>query len=232
MAGDSLDARLDGLAALAEPVRRRLYRFVVTHPEPVSRDVAAEGIGVARHVAKFHLDRLVSAGLLQVEYRRPPGRRGPGAGRPTKLYSRSPQSIEVTVPERRYELAARFLAAAVTDTDRAQTGAAEALGQVARNAGRALGEDARRRAGARPSRAQLLVSARAVLDDHGYDTRKTAAGVTMVNCPFAALAADYTELVCGMNLDFVNGLLVGLAIPKVAARLDPGPDRCCVVLAP
>ena len=74
MNGESLGDRLARLAALAEPARRRLYDFVVHQKEPVSRDEAAAGIGVARHVAKFHLDRLVASGLLDVEYRRPPGR--------------------------------------------------------------------------------------------------------------------------------------------------------------
>ena len=79
---ENLDDRLAPLAALAEPARRRLYDFVVLQADPVSRDQAAAGVGVPRHVAKFHLDRLVAGGLLDVEYRRPPGRGGPGAGRP------------------------------------------------------------------------------------------------------------------------------------------------------
>ncbi len=29
----------------------------------------------------------------------------------------------------------------------------------------------------------------------------------MVNCPFHSLAVEYTDLVCGMNLDIMNGLL-------------------------
>ena len=78
------------MAALAEPVRRDLYLFVVAQPEPVSRDQASEGVGVARHTAKFHLDKLVEEGLLVTEFRRLTGRRGPGAGRPTKLYRALP----------------------------------------------------------------------------------------------------------------------------------------------
>ena len=62
-------------AALAEPVRRDLYLYVVGQPEPVSRDQAAAGVGVPRHTAKFHLDRLVEEGLLDTEFRRLSGRR-------------------------------------------------------------------------------------------------------------------------------------------------------------
>src|SRR3954447_11249276 len=106
------DAQVIGIAALAEPIRRALYRFVVAQPGPVNRDEAAAGSGVARHVAKFHLDKLVEDGLLEVTYARPAGRGGPGAGRPAKLYRRSPLELAVSLPPREYELAGRLLARA------------------------------------------------------------------------------------------------------------------------
>ena len=81
---DDFTAQVSGVGALADPARRALYRFVVGQPEPVSRDQAAAGADVARHTAKFHLDRLVDDGLLDIEFRRLSGRRGPGrAGRPS-----------------------------------------------------------------------------------------------------------------------------------------------------
>lgn len=60
-----VDAQITGIATLGDPVRRSLYRFVVAQAVPVNRDQAAKGVGVARHVAKFHLDRLVDDGLLK-----------------------------------------------------------------------------------------------------------------------------------------------------------------------
>ena len=74
--------QVSGVAALAEPVRRDLYLFVAAQPEPVSRDQASEGVGIARHTAKFHLDKLVEEGLLDTDYKRLSGRRGPGGDRP------------------------------------------------------------------------------------------------------------------------------------------------------
>ncbi len=35
-----------------------------------------------------------------------------------------------------------------------------------------------------------------------------------------------------MNLDLINGLLERNPDTGLTARLDPGPDRCCVTLAP
>lgn len=228
-----LEDRLADVAVLAEPARRALYRFVVTQPEPVSRERAAEGVGVALHVAKFHLDKLVDEGLLDVEYRRPPGRGGPGAGRPAKLYRRSSRELDVTVPERRYELAGRLLARAITDVQRDGVPIADALDQAAGDAGVALGDEIRSRVTNRRSRSQLEQATVEVLSEHGFDPRVDDDGVTLTNCPFHRLAQDYTDLVCGLNHCLLDAM-VGEADPAGRthwrAALDPGADRCCVRL--
>src|SRR5215212_12188907 len=113
MKHDDPDDVLTAVAALGDPLRRRLYRFVGAQDHPVSRDEVAEGGGVSRSAAAFHLDRLVDEGLLETEYRRLSGRRGPGAGRPAKLYRRAARQFDVTLPERHYDLPGRILAGAV-----------------------------------------------------------------------------------------------------------------------
>src|SRR5690348_6994604 len=107
------EQRLALVYGLDDPVRRRLYDYVSGSAEPVGRDEAAAAIGIGRPLAAYHLDRLVSLGLLIADYRRPAGRTGPGAGRPAKVYARSRCEFAVTVPPREYELAARLLAEAV-----------------------------------------------------------------------------------------------------------------------
>src|SRR5205807_126626 len=109
----NLDAQLDRAASLGDPVRRALYRFVVASSGPISRDEAAAGVGVERHVAKFHLDRLARDGLLTFDYQRPAGRGGPGAGRPTKRYHQADAQLDVSLPERRYQLAGELLVEAI-----------------------------------------------------------------------------------------------------------------------
>ena len=84
----SFDRNVTGIGVLADSVRRRLYRFVSSQGQPVSRDQAAQAVGIARHKAKFHLDRLEAEGLLEADYVRLTGRSGPGAGRPAKRYRR------------------------------------------------------------------------------------------------------------------------------------------------
>ncbi|WP_327589174.1 hypothetical protein OHA25_20760 [Nonomuraea sp. NBC_00507] len=86
-----------GIGTLADPVRQELYLFVSAQPGPVSRDQAAEAIGIARHKAKFHLDRLESEGLLEAVYARLTGRTGLGAGRSSKLYRRAAREFAVSL---------------------------------------------------------------------------------------------------------------------------------------
>ncbi|MGY4642993.1 helix-turn-helix transcriptional regulator [Cellulomonas sp. URHB0016] len=213
------------IAALGEPVRRELYRFVVAQDEPVSRDKAASGTGVPHHVAKFNLDRLVAAGLLDVEYRRPPGRGGPGAGRPAKLYRRAAREVAVSLPERRYDLAGHVLAEAITVADRDRIPVADAVRTAARATGRSLGEaaggDVDEAVPARDRVSQVLAR-------HGYEPRTVEGEVVLANCPFHRLAADYTGLVCDMNRDLVHGVIDAVCPGALSARLSPGPDRCCV----
>ncbi len=143
MSSNDFADRVAGVAALAEPVRRGLYLHVVGQPDAVSRDQAAAGIGVARHTAKFHLDRLVAEGLLDAEFRRLSGRRGPGAGRPTKLYRRAAHEVTVSLSERSYELAGRLMAQAIEEAARTGAPVLDALHVAATELGARLGRQAR-----------------------------------------------------------------------------------------
>src|SRR3989442_766036 len=80
----------------------------------VSRDEAARALRVSRNLAAFHLDKLVAQNLLDTTYRRLTGRRGPGAGRPAKLYRCLDRQLDFTLPPRRYALAGHLLALAIT----------------------------------------------------------------------------------------------------------------------
>ena len=224
------DANVTSISALAEPLRRDLYRFVVEQSEPVSRDQAAAGTGVARHVAKFHLDKLVEDGLLDASHRRPPGRRGPGAGRPAKVYRRSERTFSVSLPPRRYEFASQLLARAITDAEHGDVSVSSALKAAVREEGRALGTRARRDIAGYRGPAALRDAAIRALEDAGFEPRHDESGVTLANCPFDSLARDYTELACGMNLDLMKGFLAGLEGAELDAKLDPAPERCCVRL--
>jgi predicted ArsR family transcriptional regulator len=218
-----VSGHVSAIAALDEPSRRRLYEFVVGQPTPVSRDEAVAATGAPRATVAFHLDKLVAEGLLEVVYERRTGRSGPGAGRPSKLYRRTPEHITVSLPERRYELAARLLADALQEAESSGESPSAALGRRAHELGREIGEAAPRTDG-------TDVAVLRALRDFGFEPRSDGDTVVLVNCPFHSLAQLHTELVCGMNLRLVGGVLDGLAATGLAAHLAPRPGQCCVQL--
>ena len=44
------------------------------------------------------------------------------------------------------------------------------------------------------------------------------------------LAREHTQLVCGMNLAMLAAVTDRVSNTELVARLEPAPDRCCVVL--
>ncbi|MDN5860389.1 MAG: helix-turn-helix domain-containing protein [Pseudonocardia sp.] len=220
-------AQIGGVSALAEPARRALYLYVVSQERAVSRDEAAAGLNLPHHTVKFHLDKLVQEGLLDTESRRLFGRRGPGAGRPTKLYRRSAREVAVSLPPRHYDLAGEILAAALDDAARAGCPVRASVQRAAATAGRRIGS-AGEADGVGGTALDAVTSALAA---HGYEPRHDPEGVVLANCPFHALARDHTELVCGMNLHLIGALLDECGATSVRAVLDPQPGRCCVRLS-
>ena len=229
--GEGFDEQVGRIAALAEPIRLALFRYVTAEREPVGREQAASAVGVAPHTAKFHLDRLESGGLLESEYSRPPDRRGPGAGRPAKRYRRSGRALSVSVPERRYDIAAQVMARAITEASRSATPIAGAVHDAAVGAGQELGRLVSTRLGRRRSRAARNRAISEVLAQYGYEPRRRDGGVELANCPFHVLAEQHADLVCGMNLDLIDGMLQACELHGVRATLDPAPDRCCVTIS-
>ena len=231
MASNDRDGRIVSVASLAEPQRRALYYFVTAHGDAVSKDEAAEALGVGRSVAGFHLDRLVADGLLATEFRRLTGRQGPGAGRPAKLYRRARDEVSVSLPPRRYDLAAGLLAHAVDQAIRTDTPVDEALTSMATERGHELGDHVREVAGTRHTRRDLLDAALAELEEQGYEPRPHGREVVLANCPFHALVDQQRDLVCGMNLDLLAAMADAIGENVLTARLEPSDDNCCVRLA-
>ena len=210
------------VAALGDPHRRRLYRFVAAQDHAVGRDEAAEGVGASRSAAAFHLDRLVDDGLLETEFRRLTGRQGPGAGRPAKLYRRTRGEISLSLPARQYELAARLLAAAVTEASLQGTPVDVALDRLARRRGADTAGALERHT------AESAVNALAA---EGYEPRAADGEIVLANCPFSGIVADHAVLVCGMNLALLEGFSEALPGVGLRARRLPTAGACCVRLA-
>ena len=69
-----------------------------------------------------------------------------------------------------------------------------------------------------------------LLTEHGYEPRQVGRTVLLTNCPFHSLARSHTELVCHMNEALLAGFAECIAPDLLEVRLEPGPDRCCVIL--
>jgi predicted ArsR family transcriptional regulator len=215
---DELEDQLESVELLGEPVRRALYLHVSRQPGEVSRDEAAAAVKVSRELAAFHLDKLVRAKLLEPVYRRLSGRSGPGAGRPSKLYRRARGEITINLPPREYQLASRIFARALGLDD------ATELDPKLRDAAHELGVDIGRQA--RGGRRGLL----RVLESYGYEPFEDGptGKIRLRNCPFHALAQDFQQPVCGMNLAFLEGVREAAGAANLTALLEPADGYCCV----
>jgi predicted ArsR family transcriptional regulator len=220
------------VASLDEPTRRRIYDHVCAHPSPVSRDDVADALGIPRRTAAFHLDRLAGLGLLAVSFARRSGRSGPGAGRPAKLYQRAAGEVAVSLPPRQYDLAGRLLAGALAQAQESGEPPGDVLDRQAHDFGQAMARNQSDRSellgqpeqpGHRDTRGLMDL-----LEVHGFEPQLAGSDIVLLNCPFHALAQEHPELVCGMNLHLLQGVLEGLGQTGVRARLDAAPSRCCV----
>jgi predicted ArsR family transcriptional regulator len=54
--------------------------------------------------------------------------------------------------------------------------------------------------------------------------------IRLRNCPFRQLAERHRDVVCGMNLGLIEGILAGLGAEGPRPVLDPQPGHCCVAI--
>jgi len=205
------------IGALADAVRRRVFRVVSGRPDAVGRDHVAEALGIPRSTAAFHLDRLVEAGLLTTESRRLTGRSGPGAGRPAKLYRRAEGEVAVSIPARLYELGGGVMAEAIGRALDDGVPVREALREAAERAGRRL-------AAASPGLGHAL-------DDAGFEPTGDDDDLVLGTCPFHRLAREHPGVVCELNHALVCGMADSTGADPGRVRLDPGAGACCIRIA-
>lgn len=214
------------IAALDDDVRRSLYEYVRAAGSPVTREAAAGGVGISRKLAAFHLDKLVELGLLRSGFGGAPGRR---VGRAPRLYEPSTTDIAVRVPERAPDVLAEILVEAVTGQRAGEDGTRAAM-RVARTHGAAAG--ARARAGTRGGRIgaeRAAALARDVLAEHGFEPYQAAGALRLRNCPFHPHAAREPQFVCGLNCEYLRGVIDGMgAEGRLRAELAPRAGECCV----
>jgi predicted ArsR family transcriptional regulator len=209
------------LCVLDDPARRAAYLAVRTADRPLTRAEVAAETGISARLAAFHLEKLCSEGLVEATYASE--RESAAVGHPAKRYKPTSAELELSIPPRRYDLAAEILAAAFDDAAGSKE---DTLVDVATEYGRAVGPQA---AAADTGDGRLLAALRLL----GYEPVVTGDGeVVLRNCPFSVVAKARAEVICAMNLAFVTGVLDGTETRSLHASLSPSPERCCVVVAP
>lgn len=194
-------------------------------PLPV-KDLA-QRVGLHTSTLRFHLNRLVEAGLVHEERADPDG-----PGRPGLVYSTVEDTGEAGEEsgERGYKFLARVLAAHLAATSGDAAGEADDAGQVF---GRYLVGPPRPfdTMDAEHARARLVL----LLDELGFDPHEaTDAGrIVLHRCPFREVAEDNPEVTCAVHLGLMRGALEELRAPIEATGLDPfvTPTTCVAHLS-
>lgn len=213
---ESRTDQIAAIAAISDPQRRALFDFVSRGDDAVSRDDAAESLGMPRSTAAFHLDRLVDEGVLKTEFKRLSGKTGPGSGRPSKLYRRVEGEISVSIPPRRYDLAGNLMAAAIDESDRTGEPVRSVLVTISERTGREIGAAAG--------------SLDAALSSCGYEPRDDGeGGMVLTNCPFDKLAAKHSDVICGANVSLLKGVAEGASETRRDVEFVTPTNGCCCV---
>lgn len=199
----SADARV-----LGDERRRSIYQYVCRAHHPVTVNEIADEFAIHRNAAKHHLDRLLDAGLLGAEFRRVNGRRGPGAGRPSKLYSPTDVEVSFSVPERHYDLLAHLLLRTLTQGEDLETVGAHFGRQLAASTSATEPADV-----VRTILERLGFGPTVEVDDDG------AMWITTQNCPFGWVAMEAPEgEVCRLDRAIISGVLEGTGWPKAKVK--------------
>ncbi len=177
-------------------------------------DLAAQ-LGLHPNTVRFHLDRLVAAGLAtrEVEQHRGPGR--------PKLTFAAVAQRDMGGGQRSYQLLADMLAGFIAGASPDAAGQAEELG---RTWGRYL---ATKPAPARRvTEGESLQELLRVLDDIGFSPRLTEDDdqqlhVLLRHCPFLEVASAHRAVVCSVHLGVMQGVLAQQQAPVEASHLEP-----------
>jgi predicted ArsR family transcriptional regulator len=199
-------AQLDLLKTLGDNTRYAIYLELARAARPLTTSEIAESLGLHPNTVRPHLERMREVALVVVEV----GARGE-VGRPQHRYSVAPDAPSLGLEPPTMPVLARMVLAM-----------AQRLGASADDAEAVGLEEGIRRAvpfDRAPSSLEALVTD---LDRLGFDPVVSegqdteTAVVAFANCPFAEMAADHPELVCGLHRGMVAGFVARMGDAEVA----------------
>jgi predicted ArsR family transcriptional regulator len=201
--------------AASESGRRRVLELLRSAPGALGvKDLAAQ-LGLHANTVRFHLNRLITAGLVTREMEE-----HSGPGRPRLTFTAVAQH-ELEGGRRSYQLLADMLAGFIADTSPDAPAQAVELG---RTWGRYLAR--------KPAPAQRVTAEESlrellhVLDDIGFSPLLAEDGdqpsqVHLRHCPFLEVASAHGEVVCSLHLGVMQGVLIEQRAPLEASDLQP-----------
>ena len=206
------------------PRRAAVLEALRASGHPLGVTELAEQLGIHPNTVRFHLDALVTQGLVDRRLEEPSGR-----GRPRTVHAPRPGMDRGG--KRQYHLLAEILLG--------QLSTSSDPGAVAEAAGRSWGGHLvehvppSHQTGAAEATQRLtammtdLGFAPAPDGDHGDRIR-------LRRCPFLELAEEHSATLCPLHLGLMRGALSEIRAPIAATRLEPfaEPDACLVHLSP
>lgn len=237
MADSSAAAR--PAALLESPVRRRIVDLLANLTPEVDPDGGeatlpglsagelAEQLDLHVTTVRFHLDQLVSAAVLTTDKR--PGR----IGRPRKIYRFRPGGLAPANQAEAFEALARLLAETWQVTEDGLPLTPEEAGRRWAANRMPADEEARPSASVgewigKVGRTVDLLAEWGYTPEMATRNQGSTAELTLVDCPFLALADDRPELVCGVHRGLLRGAMDAVGEKDTDISLTPfvGPRRC------
>lgn len=202
--------------------RARVLAVLQAAAAPMGVLEVAAMVGLHANTTRFHLDALIADGLVRRD-----NEERDSPGRPRGVYSVTAEGDRAGA--RSFRLLAEVL------LDYLSANAARPR-QSAIEAGEAWGRAVARRDPDQPADpaaatdellrvlAEIGFAPEAVSGSDGPDGRQ----VVVHHCPFREVVDGHSEVVCGVHLGIVRGVLAELDAPVRAERIDPlvEPNRC------
>jgi predicted ArsR family transcriptional regulator len=220
---------VNGLADLqrSDSGRVRILDILRTASEPLGVSDLAARAGLHTNTVRFHLDRLVTSGLVtrDIEPQRRPGR-------PRLTFAAVPDQ-DVGGGRRSYQLLAEMLAGFIAETSPDAASRSVGLGQAW---GRYLAT--RPAPGTKVTEEESVGELLRVLEDIGFapllaEDDEQRPQVLLRHCPFREVASAHPDVVCSLHLGVMQGVLAEQRAPMEATELQPfvQPSLCVGHLA-
>lgn len=197
-------SRLDLFKTLGDNTRYAIYLELARSPRPLATSDVSESLDLHPNTVRPHLERMREAGLLDVEV----SGRG-DVGRPQHRYSIATDAPSLGLEPPTMPVLARMVLALATQL--------QASADDAESVGRTEGAVRAGHYRTAPSTLEAVVDD---LDRLGFDPVVTedttadavddadaAAVIAFAHCPFADLAAQHPDLVCGLHRGLVAGFV-------------------------